>query len=156
MLKSFKYMICLSALLLTLSFTSCDMETSDNGDLDGFWHLEQIDTLSTGGVCDYSGRKVFWGVQYKLISVRDMAVVSRGYYFRFNQTGDSLVLSSPYANHWHQDQGDDGGDIPIIAVTNDMRDYGVNQLEEHYYKEKLTGGKMVLRTKNLRLRFTKF
>lgn len=148
----------MSALWLSVSFSSCEMETSDNGDLDGFWHLEQIDTLSTGGTCDYSDRKVFWGVQYKLISVcdKESATSPRGYYFRFNQTGDSLILSSPYANHWHQDQGDNGGDIPVIVVTNEMRDYGINQLEEHYYKERLTGGKMVLRTRDLRLRFTKF
>lgn len=27
---------------------SCEVDSSDNGDLDGFWHLESVDTLATG------------------------------------------------------------------------------------------------------------
>ena len=30
--------------------TACEMDSNDNGALDGFWHLERIDTLATGGV----------------------------------------------------------------------------------------------------------
>lgn len=139
-------------------FSSCDIETSDNGDLDGFWHLEQVDTLATGGTCDYSDRRVFWGVQLKLISVSDYDAFGKwnGYYFRFNQTGDSLVLSSPYLNHWHQDKGENGGDIPVKEICDTLRRCGINHLEEHYYKEKLSGSKMILRTKELRLKFRKF
>lgn len=29
--------------------SSCTIEASDNGDFDGFWHLERVDTLTTGG-----------------------------------------------------------------------------------------------------------
>ena len=31
---------------------ACDIHRSDNGDLDGFWQLKSVDTLSTGGTCD--------------------------------------------------------------------------------------------------------
>ena len=27
------------------AFSSCELESSDNGKLDGFWHLESIDSL---------------------------------------------------------------------------------------------------------------
>lgn len=137
---------------------SCEMETTDNGDLDGFWHLESVDTLSTGGTCSYKERKVFWGVQHKLISIRNFAsdAASTGYYVRFNQTGDSLILSSPYANHWHQDYGDDGGDVPVTEINAELRELGMNNLEEHFKKEKLSGSKMVLSNKEYRLSFTKF
>ncbi|MDY2692200.1 MAG: lipocalin-like domain-containing protein, partial [Prevotella sp.] len=27
--------------------SSCDMETSDNGDFDGYWQLASVDTLAT-------------------------------------------------------------------------------------------------------------
>lgn len=139
-------------------FSSCDIESSDNGDLDGFWHLEQVDTLATGGTCDYSDKRVFWGVQLKLISVSDYDTFGKwnGYYFRFNQTSDSLVLSSPYLNHWHQDKGDNGGDIPVKEISDTLRRCGINHLEEHYYKEKLSSSKMILTTKELRLKFRKF
>lgn len=137
---------------------SCEMETTDNGDLDGFWHLESVDTLSTGGTCSYKERKVFWGVQHKLIAIRNFApnAASNGYYVRFNQTGDSLIISSPYANHWHQDYGDDGGDVPVTEINAELRELGMNNLEEHFKKEKLSGSKMVLSNKEYRLSFTKF
>ena len=55
--------------MLVLCFQSaCTIETSDNGDLDGYWHLEQVDTLATGGKLNLSKERVFWGVQHKLIS----------------------------------------------------------------------------------------
>ena len=143
---------------LIFGMCSCEMETTDNGDLDGFWHLESVDTLSTGGTCSYKERKVFWGVQHKLIAIRNFApnAASNGYYVRFNQTGDSLIISSPYANHWHQDYGDDGGDVPVTEINAELRELGMNNLEEHFKKEKLSGSKMVLTNKEYRLSFTKF
>lgn len=143
---------------IVVGMCSCEMETSDNGDLDGFWHLESVDTLSTGGSCNYKERKVFWGVQHKLIAIRNFAsdAASTGYYVRFNQTGDSLIISSPYANHWHQDNGDDGGDVPVTEINAELRELGMNHLEEHFKKEKLSGSKMVLSNNEYRLCFTKF
>lgn len=38
----------LSLAVMMLTLSSCEVETSQNGDLDGFWHLEQVDTLATG------------------------------------------------------------------------------------------------------------
>ncbi len=142
---------------IVFGMCSCEMETSDNGDLDGFWHLESIDTLSTGGSYDLSEKRVFWGVQHKLISITHYELLgSRGYYARFEQTGDSLILSSFYKNHWHQDKGTDGGDIPMIEMNDTLRNCGINHLEEHFHKDALTGSKMVLSTKEYRLRFKKF
>lgn len=142
---------------IVFGMSSCEMETSDNGDLDGFWHLESVDTLSTGGSFDLSEKRVFWGVQHKLISITHYELLgSRGYYARFEQTGDSLILSSFYKNHWHQDKGTDGGDIPMTEMNDTLRNCGINHLEEHFHKEVLTGSKMVLSTKEYRLRFKKF
>lgn len=57
----------IKSLLATLAtpflLASCNVETSGNGSLDGFWHLERVDTLATGGTTDYSSGYVFWGVQ---------------------------------------------------------------------------------------------
>lgn len=142
---------------IVFGMSSCEMETSDNGDLDGFWHLESVDTLSTGGSCDLSEKRVFWGVQHKLISITHYELLgSRGYYARFEQTGDSLILSSFYKNHWHQDKGIDGGDIPMTEMNDTLRNCGINHLEELFHKEVLTSSKMVLSTKEYRLRFKKF
>lgn len=95
---------------ISLVLSSCTLETSNNGDFDGFWHLERVDTLATGNYLDLSKERVFWGVQHKLISCASITPTNmysfRGYYFRFEQTGDSLILHSPYKNNWHQDHGE--------------------------------------------------
>ena len=144
------------ATLAIVSLASCEIETSDNGDFDGFWHLERVDTLATGGTCDLSKKRVFWGVQYKLISVYDTDKEDTfGYYLRFTQTRDKIVTKSPYKNNWHQDNGEDGGDIPVDDPTQ-LAPYGINNLEEEFVKEKLNGGQMILRSKTLRLKFKRF
>ena len=138
---------------IAVSMASCTMESSDNGKLDGFWHLEQVDTLATGGTADLSDKRIFWGVQHKLISIKDYDAES--FYLRFQQTGDSLIMSSPYINHWHQDTGDDGGDIPMEEVSDNLHRCGINNMEERFCKERLTGSDMTLRNKTLRLIFKK-
>ena len=143
-------------LSLGLGMSSCTLETSDNGYFDGYWHLERVDTLATGGWCDYSKRRIFWGVQYKLLSCTDADNKRRAYYFRFDQTADSIIVHTPYKNNWHQDNGPDGGDIPIIVVNDDLRLYGINNLREPFFKEKYKSDKMILRSETLRLYFKKF
>ena len=68
----------LATLATTLLLASCNVETSDNGPLDGFWHLERVDTLATGGTTDYSSGYVFWGVQKDLIYIKDSSNSSVG------------------------------------------------------------------------------
>lgn len=147
-----------NTILATIALTtlaSCEIETSDNGDFDGFWHLERVDTLATGGTTDLSKKRVFWGVQYKLISVYDIDKEGTfGYYLRFKQTSDQIVTHTPYKNNWHQDV-ENGGDHPIDDPTQ-LAPYGINNLEEEFVKEKLDGGQMLLRSKTLRLKFKRF
>lgn len=152
-----KYMAIAAASVMVSSLASCTIESSDNGDFDGFWHLEQVDTLATGGVRNLSDSRIFWGVQFKLISCADYDHGGmRGYYFRFRQTGDSIIVHSPYKNNWHQDNGANGGDIPATSLNDTIRSYGINNMEEPFFKEKLKGDKMILRSRMLRLYFKKF
>ena len=69
MRKIFLYIAMVPMLSLTLG--GCSIEMSDNGELDGYWHLERVDTLSTGGVCDLSGQLRFWAVQAKMLALMD-------------------------------------------------------------------------------------
>ena len=39
--------------------TSCDLETSDNGDFDGYWHLVGVDTLANAKHKDLSQQRIF-------------------------------------------------------------------------------------------------
>lgn len=55
-----KHLILMLVGMLVLCFQSaCTIEMSDNGDLDGYWHLEQVDTLATGGKLNLSKERVF-------------------------------------------------------------------------------------------------
>ena len=145
----------LSLAVMMLTLSSCEVETSQNGDLDGFWHLELVDTLATGGTCNFADKRVFWGCQYKLIQVADYDYFGdgRGFYLRFEQTSDSLLITSVYRNKWHEDYG---GDVLLTEMNDSLRSCGINHLNEHFAKEVMTGGKMQLKSKTLRLRFRKF
>ena len=148
------------AAVVATSFAACDLETSDNGNLDGLWHLERVDTLATGGVCDCSKGYRFWGVQHKLIFIygTEGDSYAGSYYLRFEQTADELNITKMYANHWHEDNPDteQGGDVPVLEIDDNIRHLGINELPENFTKEKLTGSQMILRTEKLRLTFRKF
>lgn len=142
---------CLGVLFALAIFASCTIESSSNGDLDGYWHLESIDTIRTGGKCDLSHKQLFWGVQHKLLLLNGG---STSFLYRFKQTGDSLILLTPYINGGHEDV-EGGGDTPLTEPSG-LRQYGIQHLEEHFLKEKLGGSYMVLRTDSFRLNLRRF
>lgn len=132
--------------------TSCGdlLETSGNGDLDGYWQLAQVDTLATGATADMTGSKVFWGVQGKFLNVLDAhESPSYGYMFRFRHTADSLWLSDARVNNREVSDS-------LLTDIGPLRPLGVNELAEHFLVERLTGSRMVLRGKVIRLHFRKF
>ena len=141
-------------MLLTFMMSACEIETSQNGDLDGYWHLEQIDSLDNGHTADVSAQRCFWGAQLRLINATDYDSGNPGYYFRFTLTASTLTINEAYANHWHED-AEDGGDIPITDPT-ELQHYGVNRLPETFNIEKLNGSTMILRSEKLRMTFKKF
>lgn len=150
-------MFCITlSLLVGMMFGACTIETSDNGDLDGYWHLTQIDTLSTGGVCDKAEERIFWSIQHKLIMARDIEQRAEVHYFRFRQTADTLTLTKAYISHGHQDTGENGGDIPVDTISQDLRFYGIHIMPQSFFKESLSGSRMTLRSDSLRLHFVKF
>lgn len=139
----------LYVLIGCLGLVACDIETSDNGDLDGFWQMTQIDTLG-GRSGDMREKYVFWCVQGKLIETyiaRNSAMNEIVY--TFDKTADSLLLHSPYIS----DRGN--GDIKVEDVAL-LRAYGINQLEERFKIQQLSADNMVLESAMLRLHFRKY
>ncbi len=132
--------------------TSCGdlLETSGNGNLDGYWQLARVDTLATGSTADMTGSKVFWGVQGKFLNVIDTRLApTYGYIFRFQHTADSLWLSDARVNNREVSDS-------LLTDVSPLRPLGVNELAEHFLVEQLTGSRMVLRGKVVRLHFRKF
>ena len=113
--------------LVATALSSCSIESSDNGDLDGYWHLERIDTIATAGVNDLSEQRLFWSVNNKLLMLRGDTI---SYFMRFRQTADSLVVFSPYLNGGHEDI--EGGGDHLINNPALLHPYGIGRLEEHF------------------------
>lgn len=135
------------ALVLLVTLCGCNLETSDNGDLDGMWHIVAVDTID-GGTLDLSEQRRYWDFQAKLLQLHD-ADESTFLIMRFNHTGDSLILSEPRIND--RDLGD-----TLITDISQLTPFGINNFQESFYVEQLSSGKMVLRSKKLTLQFKKF
>ena len=125
---------------------SCTLETSDNGDLDGLWQLYSLDSLATGASADMRSSHVFWAVQCQLLEARSRETQVL---FRFNNTGDSLLLSDPYINNR------DSSDIKVTDAAM-LAPLGINNLGEHFGIKALSSDKMVLEAPTLRLYFRKY
>ncbi len=137
-------------LLPATCFLSCTIEHIDNGYLDGFWHMERVDTIG-GGALDLSDETLFWAFQARLMHTQG---ADESCYFRFKHSGDTLIISEPYLDHRHEDD-ENGGDIQVTD-TQYISPYGINNLVDTFKVEKLNNNDMILTTKALRLWFKKF
>ena len=131
-----------------LLLTSCEIEFSNNGKLDGFWQMIAVDTLATQHTSDLKTSGRTWAFQGRLLEMRDTKGGYSDLYFSFEHRGDSLFLDSPYLSDR------DADDIKITDV-NIVRPYGVNGLKEGFEIESLSNNKLTLRSKTLRLLFKK-
>ena len=139
-------------LTLCMLIVSCELETSGNKELDGYWQMNQVDTLSTGGVADTREAMVFWGVQGKLLQIRfpeSGSFLGEGLLFRFNKDDKNLTLSSPVIHHLYET------DEPIEDVEI-LKPFGIFNLEEVFTIETLDDKEMVLTNNLLRLHFRRY
>ena len=122
--------------------TACHMESSDNGHLDGFWHLVRVDTLSIDtlsivGTSDLSQDYFFWAFQFQLLSVRNTQKSPEEYFLRFQRQGDELVLSDPFQYVLQ------GKDAPVENIDL-LRPFGINDQEERFRIVHLSSRRMTL------------
>ena len=140
------------ALTLSAILVSCELETSGNKELDGFWQMCQVDTLSTGGVADTREALVYWGVQGKLLQIRfsdSGNYLGEGMMFRFNRDGSTLTLSSPVLHHLYET------DEPIEDVEM-LKPFGIYDLEEVFTLEVLIDNDLVVSNDVVRLHFRRY
>lgn len=143
------------ALTACICFTACDFETSDNGDLDGYWQLRQVDTLN-GGSTDMRNSGLFWSVQVNLLEIHDNITPTNSILFRFEKSGDILRIWNPIVNNRPISDS-------IVKSPNTLAYYYV----ESYYKpdstleailhiQELGSERMVLQNDSYRLHFRKY
>ncbi len=149
-----KYIIYIIVGVSSLFMASCTIESISNGKLDGFWHLEHVDTLATGGTADLSGQKRFWAFAGRLVHMQG---AEQGFYCRFTHSDNTLIINKPHLDQWHEDnpEVEQGGDIPV-ADPSVLNSYGIQTLDERFTVETLGGSRMVLKSNVLRLHFRKF
>lgn len=146
-MRKIVYLLALCAMLV-----SCEIETSGNKELDGYWQMSQVDTLSTGGVADTREALVYWGIQGNLLQIRfseNGKFLGEGFLFRFNWEGNTLTLSSPIQHHLYETD-------EAIEDAEVLNPYGIFNLEEVFTIEKLDDHDMVLTNALLRLHFRRY
>lgn len=135
----FAFMFCLSA---------CELETSHNGKLDGWWLLTAVDTLQTGGHANVEEQQCTWAFQGRLLELRDVPGQRGDYLLSFAQHGDDLLLSCPYLS------ARDSGDI-AVQTPQPLHPYGIQTLSEQFSIITIDRQHMVLTSTSLRLYFRK-
>ena len=150
MMKRLYYYIIGVGLLLMVA---CDIESSDNGDLDGFWQLRSVDTLATGGTTDMRLSQITWAIQGTLLETRLATTFDYkcDIIFHFEHTADALTLHSPYLSQ--RDSGDIKVEMKDIEL---LRPFGINKLEERFRILELNSDAMTLESDWLRLWFRKY
>lgn len=150
MKKIFNFLIAMLPLL-----ASCELETSDNGDFDGYWHLVGVDTLANAKHKDLSQQCIFWAVQFHLIQLRgadrkDEGGNGREYYEQFKLDQSQLTLSNP-----HEKDREAGDPVITEERLDEIRAYGINALTEHFDVLRLNKDEMLLKSSTLQLQFRK-
>lgn len=146
-MKKLLYVI-FATICLCTTFTGCTLEMSENGDLDGFWNLRQIDTLATQRTINVKDSGIYWSIQLNMIDVRFVDDRHKECVMKFDKQGDTITINTPcYFNHTD-------GDVPLTNAD-PLRPYGINSMNESFIIEHLTPGNMTLKTDKLRLYFRK-
>lgn len=141
--------IAVVAVCAAVTVSSCQLDMSDNGDLDGMWHLVRVDTLATSGSADMGSEKIYWSFQMRLLQLDDKSLENPSILFRFDHSDGMLRLYNPYV--YDRENGD-----YILTDVNVLFPFGINSLDEVFTVESLKSSRMILRTDELRLSFVKY
>lgn len=149
MKRFFNYIALAFVMVGAMSIVSCDVDSSPNGKLDGYWRMQQIDTLATEGVCELDGELLFWSIQNKLLQFVDRKNETTPYYLRFEHSGNTLELSSPFIDKSQSE------DIPLEDI-NVLKKYGVSSIPISFKIETLSSKSLVLSTQHIRLTLKRY
>lgn len=146
--------MCFCAWVL-LSLAGCD-KTPINGDLDGMWQLERIETPQ--GVTPTKERRVYLCIQLHLMEWCNAPKGNRHHYFsHFTHQNDSLIIYDLCRASAHTATGSD--DIPLTATemaAGEMEDWGIHTLDTRYHIRRLNANKLELEKVDTVYAFRKF
>lgn len=135
--------------VLCLTLSACEIETSNNGQLDGNWQLRTIDTLQTGGICDMSRSYIYWSVENNLLQLRDIDNSNLKILFRFEKKGDQLNIHSPFKVITKDE-------LEPLEDDEVLRPFGIYGTTADFAIEQLNSSRLVLRNEDYRFHFRKY
>lgn len=129
-------------------FSACEIETSDNGELDGYWQLATIEDLQ-GNRHDMIPSRQFWSFQVRMLQLSDQHYILPSYLFRFEHRGDSLRIFDPYV------LDRTSADYPVTDISV-LTPYYIFKTDLRFYIERMDDDKMSLRTDSLHFHFNRY
>jgi hypothetical protein len=138
-------------LTATCLLSAC--ECSDNGDLDGMWHITRVDSITNGASADVRKDLKFWSFQDKLVQLFNYHTDSSKEILmaRFEHSDKLLIISTPFI--YNRLDGD-------IFLSDDslylLYPHGINCIPDTFTVEKLNRKKMQLSDDVVRLYFEKY
>jgi hypothetical protein len=147
----------LGILLLTTLMVGCDIETSNNGKLDGLWQVTEITYLGTNSrpdsVVAMKSQHIYWAFQNKLLSIRGYEAPqtkTTEIVTRFSHNADSLILRDFYFHYVSLDS------LVTDTHTHIFNPIGVESNEAHFQVEQLTDNTLSLRSTYAKIALRKF
>ena len=129
----------------------CEIETSNNGDLDGFWQMtSKTDKYAKCGAVDMRDSGITWSFQEKLLELRDVNKVHQDIIGDFVHQGGTLSVSRFYLVD--RDKGDVRIDDPISYLV----PYGVAWVQDQFKVLELNSNEMILESERFQLKFRKY
>ena len=125
--------------LLAMTMASCEINSSDNGDLDNWWYLRQVENINENdnvNVEDYVAKKVFWGYIGKLMQTQGDGAGT--YLYRFEHKGNTLRVYSPHKNNSKSSETSEEGTETRVKIDPLVEAKDLYKLEAHglHMKEK--------------------
>ena len=140
-----KITIAITTLIL---LASCDLETSDNGKLDGQWHLIQIQDLTTNQTQDLTQQYYYWQFQGKLLQLRNTETHEQ-YLLRFQHDNTTLRTYEPYI--YNREEGDQP-----ITDPQPLNPFGITQIDQTFEIEHLGNKYITLKSNTQRISLKRF
>ncbi|MBO7051992.1 MAG: lipocalin-like domain-containing protein [Prevotella sp.] len=140
-----KYTNILLAITGIIALVSCEIHSSDNGNLDNWWYLRQVENINGNdnlnpnlnpNVEDYVDKKVFWGFIGKLMQTQGGGAGT--YLYRFEQSGGKLRVYEPHKNNSKSSETSEEGEKTSVKIDPLVEAKDLYKLEVHglHMKEK--------------------
>lgn len=134
-------------LTILLSLSSCSVEMTNNGDLDGFWQMYEMQ-VDGGEIKDMRNTGNTMGVNFNIMSFREGGNYDC-IYCRFDNDGTYLrIYDFRVGKH-------DITDLPVEDPST-LNVFGIFSLDEKFKIETMTSSSMILRSERALLKLRKY